>query len=196
MTNDELPDAIFIKSCISLLLLLIMTFSFPEYAKGGMSAWRFDSEEGYCFISTSVQSDESLVYVLASVNLSLYYSNKPVVTDHCEETLDQNVISAIIYSNAPNKIQAGTHALLQSKNLFNEQAPAFQFNPGCSDRGAYSLDYRVTDILLTDLLAEENIRLTAYLEKYGAIAGPVRTNGFEAAYESLANCIDRLNQNR
>lgn len=194
MTKDKSPAVSRIKTCSNLLLLSAVFFSLPGYAKDTTSAWHFDSGEDHCMLSTAVNSYNFKNYVSASAALFLYYVNQPVVTDNCEEMIEQNVVSAIIFSGGANKIQTGTHAQLQSKNLLNEQAPVLQFNPACTSRHAYSLDYRVTDLLLTDLLAGENIWLTTYLEKYGSMVGLVRTDGFEAAYEKLVACIDRLNE--
>lgn len=196
MINDKSLHASLINTGTNLLLLSVMLFSLPGYTKNGTGVWQFESEEGFCAFSTAVNSDNDPFYVSASVGLTFYYFNQPVVTDPCAETLGQNAISVLIYSKAPGRIQTGTHVLLQSKNLFNEQATVLKFYHSCSDRESYTLDYRVTDLLLTDLLAGENIRLTAHLEKYGAMAGPVRTDGFEAAYEKLTSCINRLNRNR
>jgi len=193
MTKDQSSGASFGKTCTTLLLLSAMTFSLPGFAKSVTSAWKLESEEGYCLISTSVQSNKSQLYVLSSVNLWLYYADEPVQSDNCD-AFELHAITGMISSRHSEGIQVGTHALLQSNSLLNEQIPALQFSPGCKTTQVYSLDYRVTNLLLTALLAKENIRLTAYLDKSGAMTGPIRTNGFEAAYEKLEDCIEQLNE--
>ncbi|VAW76790.1 hypothetical protein MNBD_GAMMA15-66 [hydrothermal vent metagenome] len=179
-----------INTATNLLILSALLFSPSGYAKNKTGAWQFESADGFCTVSTAVGSDDNPFYVTASVGLTFYYFSKPVITDHCTEVLEQNAVSVLIYSKLRGGIQTGTHVLLQSKNLFNEQATALKFYHSCDGREAYTLDYRVTDLLLTDLLARENIRLTVNLENYGAMVGQIRTNGFEAAYEKLAECID------
>lgn len=194
MTKNQPSGTSFGNTCTTLLLLSTMAFSLPGFAKNGTSAWQFGSESGFCHISTTVQSNENRFYgFLSSINLWLYYSDQPDLTDNCD-ALEQHTISGIITTWGSERFRVGTHALLQSNSLLNEQIPAREFSPGCKTTQVYSIDYRVTNLLVSALLAKENIRLTAYLDKSGAMTSPVHTDGFEAAYEKLVSCIERLNE--
>jgi hypothetical protein len=139
-----------------------------------------------------VQSDESAIYVLGSVKLSFSYIDLPDITGDCAIEIEQNALTAMVFVSPSDQIRDDTHALLQSDSLWNEQIPVHHFSEQCGIKGSYFLDFRVSDLLLSALLAEEEIRITTHHEKGGPLTGLVPTKGFDTAYPRLMNCIEAM----
>ncbi len=175
----------------SLLLLPTIFLTFPGYVKGDTNAWKFDSGKRYCHIYTAVKSDQIKTYVRGSVTLDIYYINLPDIKNSCGELIENNTLASMVTASSYKPFQEGSHALFQSNSLWNEQVPILQYGDQCKFR-PYLLDSRVSNLLLTALSTDEDIRLTTYLQSSGMMVGSVRTDGFNEAYVKLVDCIDAL----
>jgi hypothetical protein len=154
--------------------------------------WNFESGDRYCEIETLVKPDNNNVYEPKAITLTIIYM-KPSATAHqCEDALEHNSVIALVTTQQYTSFLEGSHAMLQSDGLLNEQVPMVYYGNRCIIKSSYTLDYRVSNLLITELFSQEDIRLTTHLESSGSITGSVSTDGFDSVFQKFTECVDAL----
>ncbi len=170
----------------------VFTLGIQGNALARSDIWTFDSGDFYCKLETKLTSTKRGELEYFATGFTLIFIDHPGTHSKCSEGIIQKSVQSMITAPFVYRLQPGSHALIQSTSLLNEQVSLQHFNNNCRVVSAYIPNHRTTSLLLEALNANEDIQITTHFEKSSTQVGFINPEGFPAAYKKMTTCIRDL----